>query len=225
MCGRFYLDVMQDELEAYFDVESPQALTARYNIAPSQDILAIVTQEQTRQLRKFHWGLIPFWAKDEKIGYKCINARAETVDTKPAFRAAFKYRRCLIPCSGFYEWKTEHKNKQPYCFRPTKQPMFALAGLYEHWHDGSGRQVDSCTIIVGDANSDVAPIHDRMPIILQPENFDSWLDPDTQTADLIKPLLSNLPQGQMDCFAVSRTLNNPRNDNPELIKAITTAAP
>jgi putative SOS response-associated peptidase YedK len=219
MCGRFYLDVMQDELEAYLGLESiTVSIKPRYNIAPSQDILAVVFQAQTAELRSFRWGLIPSWAKDEKIGFKCINARAETVAAKPAFRAAFKSRRCLIPCSGFFEWKTENKIKQPYCFRPTAEPMFALAGLYEHWVDKSGRSIDSCTIIVGEANSDVITIHDRMPIILEPEDFNSWLDPEIQSEQILKPLLKKRPEGKIEHYPVSPKVNNPKNDSADLIE-------
>ncbi|MES9940370.1 MAG: SOS response-associated peptidase [Candidatus Thiodiazotropha sp. 6PLUC2] len=218
MCGRFYLDVMQEELEAYFDLQSSLiSVTPRYNIAPAQEILAVVSLQQKREIKGFHWGLIPSWAKDEKIGYKCINARAETVDSKPAFRSAFKTRRCLIPCSGFFEWKSENRIKQPYCFRPTTQPMFALAGLYEHWQDASGRQIDSCTIIVGEANRDVAPIHDRMPIILAADDFENWLNPEIQTRQTLTPLLRAWPDGNIEHYPVSLELNNPRNNHPDLI--------
>ncbi|MCG7940593.1 MAG: SOS response-associated peptidase [Candidatus Thiodiazotropha lotti] len=221
MCGRFYLDVKMDELEGYFSLEATAIeLKPRYNIAPSQDILAVAAPNGERVLGGFHWGLIPFWAKDEKIGYKTINARAETVDNKPAYRAAFKYRRCLIPCSGFFEWKKENNIKQPYCFRPTSQPLFALAGLYEHWQDKSGREIDSCTILVGEANQDVAPIHDRMPIILKPEDFDCWLDPQVQTKEQLLPLLRPAPPGGVDHYPVSRAVNSPGNDHADLIKNI-----
>ncbi|MES9860178.1 MAG: SOS response-associated peptidase [Candidatus Thiodiazotropha sp. LLP2] len=221
MCGRFYLDVMQDELEAYFGLQSSfTSVISRYNIAPSQEILAVVSEEKKRELKSFHWGLIPSWAKDQKIGYKCINARAESVDTKPAFRAAFKTRRCLIPCSGFFEWKLENGHKQPYCFRPTIQPLFALAGLYEHWRDKSGKQIDSCTIIVGEANKDVAPVHDRMPIILAPEDFNCWLDPEIKTKEILSPLLKAWPDGAIEHYPVSQELNNPKNNNAGLLKNI-----
>ncbi|MEJ2622012.1 MAG: SOS response-associated peptidase [Candidatus Thiodiazotropha sp.] len=221
MCGRFYLDVMKDELEAYFSLQASDiSIHPRYNIAPSQQILAVAAQAGNRRLKRFHWGLIPFWAKDEKIGYKTINARAETAPSKPAFRAAFKYRRCLIPCSGFYEWRKENNIKQPYCFRSNNQPMFALAGLYEHWQDQSGKNVDSCTILVGEANCDVAPIHDRMPIILQAEDFEVWLDPNIQTKEPLLPLLKPAPAGEIEHHPVSRDVNSPANDHPELIKDI-----
>jgi putative SOS response-associated peptidase YedK len=221
MCGRFYLDVMMDELEAYFNLQSVlDSIPPRYNIAPSQEILAVISQAQKKQLKTFHWGLIPFWAKDQKIGYKCINARAETVDIKPAFRAAFKTRRCLIPCSGFFEWKSENNTKQPYCFRPTKQPMFALAGLYEHWRDQSGHKIDSCTIIVGEANRCVAPVHDRMPVILTPDHFELWLDPEIQDKERLKSLLQPLQEVEIRGHPVSTEINNPKNNRADLIKDI-----
>jgi putative SOS response-associated peptidase YedK len=224
MCGRFYLDVMMDELEAYFSLQATTiSVKPRYNIAPSQDILAVVAANGEKVLSTFHWGLIPFWAKDEKIGYKMINARAETVATKPAFRAAFKYRRCLIPCSGFYEWRKENNSKQPYCFRPTNQPMFALAGLYEHWQDQSGREIDSCTILVGEANQDVAPIHDRMPIILKAGDFDRWLNPEIQIKEQLLPLLKPSPIGEVEHYPVSRAVNSPSNDHADLISDISSS--
>jgi putative SOS response-associated peptidase YedK len=224
MCGRFYLDVKADELEEYFSLQATTiSIKPRYNIAPSQDILAVAAPNGEKRLSTFHWGLIPFWAKDEKIGYKTINARAETVDSKPAFRAAFKYRRCLIPCSGFFEWRKENNIKQPYCFRPTNQPLFALAGLYEQWQDQAGREVDSCTILVGEANQDVAPIHDRMPIILKPEDFDCWLDPGIQTKAQLQPLLKPAPIGEVAHYPVSRAVNSPGNDHADLIKDISSS--
>ncbi|MEJ2454678.1 MAG: SOS response-associated peptidase [Candidatus Thiodiazotropha sp.] len=170
MCGRFYLDADKELLKNHFNLESAPTCQPRYNIAPSQTILAILSRGQNRESDNFRWGLVPFWAKDDKIGYKTINARAETVASKPAYRAAFRYRRCLIPASGFYEWKTESDGKQPYCLRPKNKPLFAFAGLYEHWEDKTGNKTDSCTIIVGEANSDVLPIHDRMPIIIDPRS-------------------------------------------------------
>ncbi len=217
MCGRFYLDVDKEVLENHFSLESAPTCQARYNIAPSQTILAILSRDQHRETDSFRWGLIPFWAKDERIGYKTINARAETVAFKPAYRAAFKYRRCLIPASGFYEWKTEPEGKQPYCLRPKNAPLFAFAGLYEHWEDKTGNTIDSCTIIVGAANSDVLPIHDRMPIIIDPLDYDAWLDPDTQDSEALKPLLVPWHEGEIEYYPVSKRVNNPKNDHADLL--------
>jgi len=221
MCGRFYLDVQRDELISHFDLTKAPNLTPRFNIAPSQDIAAVLVGDQGRELKMLHWGLIPFWAKDEKIGYRTINARAETADTKPSFRAAFKYRRCLIPASGFFEWKAEKSGKQPYCIRPRKAPLFSFAGLYEHWDDKAGRSIDSCTILVTDANEAIIPIHDRMPVILSPENYEAWLDPGTQEPEILKPLLRPCLEDKITLYPVSRRVSNPRNDDPECVAPLT----
>ena len=220
MCGRFYLDVQQDELAEYFDLQAAPLLTPRYNIAPSQEIAAVLDGEQGRELRMFRWGLIPFWAKDEKIGYRTINARAETVESKPAFRAAFKYRRCLIPASGFFEWKAEQGGKQPYCIRPQRASLFALAGLYEHWQGEQGEAIDSCTIIVTEANPAMRSIHDRMPVIVKRNDFAAWLDPQNRQVGTLKQLLLPWPDDDLDLYPVNKRVSNPQNDDPGCIAAI-----
>ncbi len=217
MCGRFYLDVQADELMNLFDLETVPTLPPRFNIAPSQPVVAVLEDKQGRRLQMLHWGLIPFWAKDAKIGYRTINARAETVESKPAFRAAFKYRRCLIPASGFFEWKAEAGGKQPYCIRPKEDALFVFAGLYEHWECEGGKLLDSCSIIVTDANQAVKPVHERMPVILSPENFAAWLDPNTRSPEILKPLLRHSPDQVVSLYPVSKRVNNPRNDDPECI--------
>ncbi len=217
MCGRFYLDVQQDELKRHFNLESVPELISRYNIAPSQDIAAVHVGDNGRELKMLHWGLIPFWAKDEKISYRTINARAETIETKPSFRAAFKCRRCLIPATGFFEWKAEKGGKQPYCINPMNGTLFAFAGLYEHWKGGAGKAIDSCSIIVTDANQTIRPIHDRMPVILSPANHEAWLDPDTKDPEVLKPLLRPWPDDELELYPVSKRVSNPRNDDPDCI--------
>jgi putative SOS response-associated peptidase YedK len=222
MCGRFYLDVQQEELADYFAVKTAPQVKPRYNIAPSQPILAIVAGDTEREVRLFHWGLIPFWAKDEKIGYRTINARSETVEIKPAFRAAFTHRRCLIPASGFYEWKAASSGKQPYCIRPEAAPLFAFAGLYEHWQSARGdRVIDSCTIIVTEADQALRPIHDRMPVILQPEQFSDWLNPDEREVAKLKALISNPPHPAMEAYPVSKSVGDPRFDDVSCIHPLT----
>ena len=218
MCGRFYLDVTADQLANYFELPALPGLASRYNIAPSQDVIAVRVGEQGREWVNLHWGLIPFWAKDAKFGYRTINARAETVDTKPSFRAAFKSRRCLIPGSGFIEWQAVQDGKQPYCIHPKSGPLFAFAGLYEHWESEAGKIIDSCTIIVTEANAVVAPIHDRMPVIIKPEDFATWLDPALQNPTQLKPLLKPYPAEETALYPVSRRVNNPRNDDPTCIQ-------
>jgi putative SOS response-associated peptidase YedK len=217
MCGRFYLDAQQEALADYFGLELAPDLVARYNIAPSQDVLAVVQSGTGREIRSLHWGLIPFWAKDRKIGYRTINARAETVESKPAYRAAFKHRRCLIPASGFYEWKALASGKQPYCIRPKRAPLFALAGLYEHWQGQGGEAVDSCSIIVTGANPAMRAIHERMPVILRPTDFARWLDPQNQQPAALKSLLLPWPDDDLEIYPVSKRVGNPGNDDPECI--------
>jgi putative SOS response-associated peptidase YedK len=218
MCGRFYLDVEHDELIAHFGLKDAPPLTAHFNIAPSQDIAAVRMGESGRELVMLHWGLIPFWAKDEKIAFSTINARVETASNKPAFREAFKHRRCLIPASGFFEWKAVKGGKQPYCIRGKDGELIALAGLWEHWEDKqSGEVVESCTILVTDANETVRTIHDRMPVILDPEDYGTWLDPSINDPVALNPLLRPWPKERTILFTVSQRVNSPRNDDPECI--------
>jgi putative SOS response-associated peptidase YedK len=220
MCGRFYLDVLAEELMQQFGLSCAPQLSAHYNIAPSQQIAAIKSVGTSRELVWLHWGLIPSWAKDSKFAYHTINARAETVENKPSFRAAFKYRRCLIPASGFFEWKATSQGKQPYCITSDDGKPFAFAGLYEHWQGPEGEKIDSCSIIVTQAKGEIATIHDRMPVILCPDNYDAWLDEGTKDPAILKPLL--LPYGMTDIhlYPVSRSVNSPKNDSPDNIKPI-----
>ena len=163
-------------------------LAPNYNVAPSQDvpIIRINKDSRKRELALAHWGLIPFWAKNVKVGYRMINARAETVAEKPAFRAAFKKRRCLIPLNGFYEWRKSGSAKQPYLIRIKDVAPFALAGLWERWHNQEDdTELESCTIIVTEANQLMTPIHDRMPVILSPNNYSRWLDPDAGNVNFL----------------------------------------
>lgn len=220
MCGRFYLDAPNEVLASHFSLDVVPDLFPRFNIAPSQQIAAVLMTEQGRQLKLLRWGLIPFWAKDEKIGYSTINARAETVDSKPAFRSAFKARRCLIPASGFYEWKTESGGKQPYCILPAKAPFITFAGLYEHWESKEGQHIDSCTIIVTEANKTIQQVHDRMPVMLTPENYAAWIDPTNQEAGSLKKLLKPSPDIEFDIFPVSKRVNSPMNDDQACIATL-----
>ncbi|MET0070296.1 MAG: SOS response-associated peptidase [Candidatus Thiodiazotropha sp.] len=220
MCGRFYLDVTAEDMLEYFGLPFVPQLSPHYNIAPSQQIAAIKAGENNREFVWLRWGLIPSWAKDKKFGYRTINARAETIETKPSFRAAFKYRRCLIPASGFFEWKATGQGKQPYCITSKSGQPFAFAGLYEHWQGSEGERIDSCTIIVTEARGEIAAIHDRMPVILAAENYDAWLDRDTKEPAILKPLLRPHETGEITLYPVSRSVNNPKNVSPENIRPI-----
>ena len=172
MCGRFTLYLTYKDLLEIFHVDEILSYEPRYNIAPSQEVLAVREEEEKRHLVLLRWGLIPPWADDPKIAFRTINARSETAHKTPSFRSAFKKQRCLIPASGFYEWKREGKSKQPfYIQRKDSQPM-AFAGLWEHWEDQKGEErIESCTILTTNANQEVSQVHDRMPVILEPENI------------------------------------------------------
>jgi putative SOS response-associated peptidase YedK len=198
-------------------------LTASYNIAPTQEIFAI-THEDGRRLGKFHWGLVPFWSKDLSGASRLINARAETVAQKPSFRAAFKKRRCLILSDGFYEWKGEKGNKQPYfLYLPDKKP-FAFAGLWEAWKPkdaGDDQSIYySCTIITRDASTSIKDIHHRMPVILQPPAYDRWLDPANQQSDDLQHILDSQHIRKIYHFPVSKMVNRVQNNSPELIRPL-----
>ncbi len=220
MCGRFYLDIAADDMVDYFCLPFVPQLSPHYNIAPSQRIAAIKSGGNGREFVWFRWGLIPSWAKDRKIAYRTVNARAETIESKPAFRNAFKHRRCLIPASGFYEWQSTSEGKQPYCITSKSGRPFAFAGLYEQWQDNQGEVVDSCTIVVTQAKGIIAGIHDRMPLILSPDNYDAWLDTATRDPAILKPLLLPREMEDIRLFPVSRSVNSPKNDSAENIRPI-----
>ena len=220
MCGRFSLTNTFDDLRDYFQLAgSPLALSPRYNAAPSQDVTAVRLEEGERRLIMLRWGLIPFCAEDPKIGYRTINARAETIHKAPAFRAAFRKRRCLIPASGFFEWLKKGKEKQPYhIYRRDGNPM-ALAGLWERWRDEkAGRDIESCAIITTDANQLVARLHDRMPVILEPDDFGKWLDPEEESLGRLLPLLRPVDEGVLEMYPVSSFVNKPQNEGEKCIE-------
>lgn len=213
MCGRFALTATPDEIATAFGLQNVPPFPPRYNIAPSQPIAAIrQLQHQPREFRLMQWGLIPSWAKDPSIGNNLINARCETAHEKPSFRSAIKYRRCLIPASGFYEWqKVDKSTKQPYYFR--MQQPFAFAGLWESWHD-----IETCIILTTQPNEVVAPVHQRMPVIISPDNYKVWLDFDIQTPSYLFHLFDpDLVQG-LSALPVSTLVNSPTVDRPECIE-------
>jgi putative SOS response-associated peptidase YedK len=214
MCGRFSLAVTPDELAKFFDLDEVPDFPARYNIAPSQPIAVILktSDQPERHFRLMRWGLIPAWAKDPAIGNRLINARAETVAEKPSFRAAFKRRRCLIPASGFFEWQKTKAGKQPFYFRPQDEGLFAIAGLWESW-----QEIETCTILTTAANELLQPIHERMPVILNPADYDQWLDWQTQDTEALQALLKPFLADQMLAYPVSKRVNNATIDNPECI--------
>jgi len=217
MCGRYNLITDAQALADFFELSNCLAVSARYNIAPSQLIPAVRQQDGGREVGLLHWGLVPRWAKDRKIGYKTINARAETVAEKPAFRSAFRQRRCLIPASGFFEWQLVAGGKQPYNIRLKDGGLMAFAGLWESWSGGDGERLDSCTIIVTEANATVRKVHDRMPVILNREVHEIWLDPSIKDVELLKSLLLPYPAELMLAYPVSRSVGNPANDTPACV--------
>ena len=218
MCGRFALGWPSKNVKEHFHLPEVPKLVPRYNIAPSQDVAVIrhLTEDRPRQLDMLHWGLIPHWAKDRKIGYKMINARAETLAEKPSFRTAFKKRRCLIAADGFYEWLHSGKIKQPYHIKLKDGNLFGFAGLWESWHDPEGGRLESCTIITTGANALVKQIHDRMPVIIQPESYDLWLDINTRK-ETLQQLLRPYPAEEMVAYQVSSKVNSPKNDTPDCL--------
>jgi len=224
LCGRFVQFSSLRTLERHFQVEIfGGELTASYNIAPTQEIFAVV-QEVDRRLGKFHWGLLPFWSKDLSGASRLINARAETVAQKPSFRVAFKKRRCLILSDGFYEWQGEKGNKQPYfLFLPDEKP-FAFAGLWETWNPGNAGDEQptyhSCTIITRDASTSIRDIHHRMPVILQPQAYDRWLDPENQNSEDLQDILDSQHIRKLSHFPVSKMVNRVQNNSPELIRPL-----
>ncbi len=217
MCGRFTLTSNLDELQGRFGFLSEFTdHEPRYNIAPTQSVLT-VTNDGHRRGESMRWGLVPFWAKDLKIGARMINAVGATVSAKPAFRAAFKKRRCLVLANGFYEWRKEDKRKIPiYIYQRNGEPM-AFAGLWDTWRSPEGQVVQSCTIITTTANPFIQPIHDRMPVILSEETQALWLDPLTEDPKILEPLLVPAPIEMLTSHPVSDTVNSVKNQGPECI--------
>ena len=221
MCGRYtQLMSWRELVELYRLTDDMPALniSARYNVAPTQQVPIVRLEAGKRHLAMVRWGLVPSWAKDLKIGTKLINARGETVSEKPSFRSAFKARRCLVPASGFYEWKGQAESKQPYYITLKDRPM-TLAGLWESWRSPKGEMVESCTIVTTAANRLLAEIHGRMPVILAPNDIDPWLYPGIETEKL-KALFEPYPARAMTAYPVSKAVGNVRNDEPDLVEPI-----
>jgi putative SOS response-associated peptidase YedK len=235
MCGRYVSASPPDQIAAYFsaDVQPEQALEPNWNVAPTGDVYVVLQDGDVRRVTTRHWGLVPFWAKDVKVGNRMINARAETVATSGAFKRAFAKRRCLVPADGFYEWQRlpGKKNKQPYFIhRPDDEP-FAFAGLWEVWRppavegaDDEGAEepepLRSTTIITTTANEEMARIHDRMPVILPPSAWEAWLDPDNDDLEALGKLLVPAPPAITLLRPVSTEVNNVRNQGPHLVDEV-----
>jgi putative SOS response-associated peptidase YedK len=217
MCGRFSISTPLEELRERFDVTIPESLyKPRYNAAPSQDML-VIPEEMPHEADLFHWGLIPHWAKDPKIGNHLINARAETVAEKPVFRTPFKKHRCLVLSDGFYEWDKKSTKHVPYRLILKGQEPFAFAGICDYWKDEKGKEIKSFSIITTKANSLISKIHDRMPVILPQESEAKWLDPELDLKKAEK-LLKSYPAKGMDMYTISTLINNPKNDVSQVLE-------
>lgn len=221
MCGRFALKAPPADIASHFGVDAVPAAAPRYNIAPTQPILIVRHRWQQPEagLEAVHvkWGLLPSWAKDDSMAAKLINARAESVAEKPAFRSAFRRMRCLVPADGFYEWEATPSGKLPWFIRLKSKELLAFAGLWEHWQAPDGTPLETATIITTDANELVRPVHDRMPVILQPADYATWLGAQTKAEDL-KTLLTPLPEYLMERYRVSKRMSNARNEGEEYIR-------
>lgn len=226
MCGRFTLKTDIKTIAEVFGVVPSLEISPRYNVAPTQEVVTILNSSpgnantsspQVPHLAQLRWGLIPAWAKEEAIGNRMINARAETLAEKPSFKGLLRSKRCLIVADGFYEWKQENGSKTPMYITLKDGMPFALAGLWDLWKSPDGRQIQSCTIITTEPNALVASIHNRMPVILPTDSQKLWLDSMLTDVDALLPLLTAYPPEAMAARAVSRLVNDPKRDSPELI--------
>jgi putative SOS response-associated peptidase YedK len=214
MCGRFSLKTPVEELVEKFETPAVSKLSPHYNIAPSQEILTVLKKDEGRAMSLLFWGLIPSWSKD---GRGFINARAETIVEKPSFRSAFKRRPCLIPADGFFEWRKQGREKQPFYFRMKDGESFAFAGIWEEWKS-EGEKIPTCAIITTQPNEIMSPVHDRMPVILHERDYDLWLDADADKVDERIELLQPYPAAEMEAYPVSTLVNNPGYDVADAIR-------
>jgi putative SOS response-associated peptidase YedK len=219
MCGRYRLSRHKQILEEWFDspAESDTDWTPRYNVAPTQPVPAVRQdpKQPVRALSLLRWGLIPSWSKDASGAARMINARSETAATLPAFRDALKSRRCLIPADGFYEWQRTGKAKQPYCFEVNDGALFAFAGIWDRWRNPMGTWIETCSILTTTPNAVTSPVHDRMPVILDLDSYELWLDPGFKDANAVCDLLKPFDAGLMRRFPVSARVNQVANDDQE----------
>lgn len=221
MCGRYTLTKQEKRLQEYFDLTERLPFTPRYNIAPTQ-AAPVILMENAPQRRMMRWGLIPFWAKDETVGNKLINARSETLADKPSFRKAFERRRCLVIADGFFEWAKTKGGRSPVRIVLKDPEPFAMAGLWEKWLSPMGYEVESFTIITTKANDLMAKVHDRMPVILPEGNYEQWLDLQPSNLKGLQTLLRPYSADEMELYPVSAAVNNPRHDGPECVEPVST---
>ncbi len=226
MCGRYVLHVQLSEITDEFEIhEVDWVWVPNFNIAPGNDIPAVVSESPNR-LVTFRWGLIPHWAKEEAIGYKMINARAETIAQKSSFSRALKTQRCIIPANGFYEWRTEitKKRKTPFYIKLHSNRLMGFAGLYDKWKSPDGKVISSCTIITTQPNALLEPLHDRMPAIIEPDKRKIWLDKTIQDPTQLLPLLKPYDVNELEVFEVTSQVNSQKFNNPDCIKPIQNSA-
>ncbi len=220
MCGRFVLTASPELLQQSFNLTSaPSEVVPRYNIAPTQAV-AVITNEPPRSLSYLKWGLIPSWSKDMTMAAKMINARSETAAEKPSFRTSFRRRRCIIPTDGFYEWRAEDKNKIPMFIQLQDRPLFGMAGLWDIWQSADGSEVRTCSILTTSANEFMRQFHERMPVILSPQDYDVWLSPREEPLPILQGLMQPYPADAFSAYEVSKAVNRPVNDSPELIRPV-----
>jgi putative SOS response-associated peptidase YedK len=220
MCGRFVITSAPEALRRLLAYKEQPNFPPRYNIAPTQPIPVVRLEQGERHFALVRWGLIPSWVKDPKQFALLINARLEGLVEKPSFRAAMKRRRCLIPADGFYEWKKEGKTKQPYFIRAKSREPFAFAGLWETWTDRDGGEIETAAIVTCAANETLAPVHDRMPVIVQPEYFDAWLDCDKFDAKQAAALAGPAPENFLEAYEISTRVNSVKNDGAENVAPV-----
>lgn len=227
MCGRYTITVTMEELMLYYHIEESSSPwhQPRYNVAPGQSIPAIVHDGKRNRLGELKWGLVPAWADDPKIGYTMINARAETAASRPAFREPFRRKRCIVPADGFYEWMVTGRDKQPIRFVLKSRSLFSMAALYDTWRAPDGTKLSTCTILTTDPNDKVSPVHNRMPVILRPEDEAVWLNRDLGDPSRLQALLKPYPSEEMEAYPVGAAVGNVRNDDASLIEPLPPARP
>ncbi|MEX0653217.1 MAG: SOS response-associated peptidase [Phycisphaeraceae bacterium] len=222
MCGRYVITSSSAQLAALFEAEPRVRLAPRYNVAPTQPVAVVRTDREggRRTLDLVRWGLVPWWAKDVKLGNRLINARSETAAEKPAFKAAMRYRRCLVVADGFYEWQRRGPVKQPHLIQMADEQPFAMAGLWEHWQDANGNELETCAILTTPANAMLSKLHERMPAILEAEDYLAWLDPRQTDAQAAGALLRPMAAERMMHHPVSLHVNNPRHDDARCVAPV-----
>ena len=220
MCGRFVTDIPPSELAKIFGLTEAPKIESRFNVSPTQLSAVVRNQGDSNRLDLLKWGFVPGWSKDLSFGSHLINARSESVTEKPAFRHAIKYRRCIIPASGFYEWSHSDSRKQPYYIRMADQTPMCMAGVWESWKAPDGSELETFAILTTAANKLVEPIHDRMPVILHPDRFTLWLSHNMHDPEQLQQLYQPFPAEQLKAFKVPDLVNNPRLDSPACIAPV-----